>query len=145
MEDAATGNFYYPLILTTMAGTDIEISVPVSIHHGWDMLEDFLVETLPLVSHLDTFRCELTLKDSRTQEAPQEALSDPIQDTLWVHTRFHLIVQKCFQTYDHRDQIRGEEYEDYPRAVRVPPNSTGGYPGKGLLVGAAAATCVGRT
>ena len=29
----------YPLILATMAGTDIEIAAPVSIRHQWDMLE----------------------------------------------------------------------------------------------------------
>ena len=125
-ENGATGSCHYPVILTTMAGTDIEIAAPVSIHHRWDMLEDFLVENLPLVSHLDTFGCELILMDPRTQEA----LSDPIQETLWDHTHFHLIVQKCFQTYDHRDQIKGEEYEDYPRAVWVPPNTTGVIPAK---------------
>ena len=97
-----TGGCHYTLLLTTMAGTDIEIVVPVSIHHRWDTLEDYLVENLPAVSHLDTFGCELTLLDPHTQQT----LSDPIQDTLWVNARFHLIVQKCFQKYDCRDQTR---------------------------------------
>ena len=51
-----------------MAGTVIQIVVPVSIHHRWDMLEDHLVERSPAVSHLDTFGCECT----------QQALCDPI-------------------------------------------------------------------
>ena len=55
--------------MKSVAGTDIKVVVPVSIHHRWDMLEDYLVENLPAVSNLDTFGCELTLLDSRTQQA----------------------------------------------------------------------------
>ena len=32
------------LYLTTLAGTVIQIQVPVSIHHTWEMLEEYLVE-----------------------------------------------------------------------------------------------------
>ena len=84
------------------------------------MLEDYLVENLPAVSHLDTFGCELILLDADTHQA----LSDPIQETLWVNSHFHLVVQECFQRYDCKEQIRGEEYEDYPKAIRVPANAT---------------------
>ena len=45
-----------------------------------------------------------------------------------MNTHFHLIVQGCFQTYDHKLQIQGEEYEDYPRAVWIPANSAGVIP-----------------
>ena len=109
-----------------MAGTVIHIVVPVSIHHRWDMLEDYLVENLPAVSRLDTFGCELTLLDSYTHQA----LCDPIQEALWDNTQYHLIVHDCFQKYDCRDQIQGEEYEDYPKAVWVPANATGIVPAK---------------
>ena len=109
------GNSSYSLRLITMAGTAIQIVVPVSTHHHWDMLEEYLVENLPAVSSLDTFGCELTLL----------ALCDPIQEALWGNTQFHLIVQDCFQRYDCREQIQGEEYEDYPKAIWVPANDTG--------------------
>ena len=49
--------------------SNIEVSVPVKMHHGWSVVEDFLVETLLWVCHLDTFGCALTLLDSRAQEA----------------------------------------------------------------------------
>ena len=113
------GNCSYTLLLTTMAGTGIQIVVPVSIHHRWDMLEDYLVENLPAVSHLDTFGCELILLDADTH-----------QETLWVNSHFHLVVQECFQRYDCKEQIRGEEYEDYPKAIRVPANAAGILPAK---------------
>ena len=129
-ENGTAGSSHYSVILTTIAGIDIEISAPVTIHHQWDMLEDFLVENLPLVSHLETFGCELILLDPHTQEV----LSDPIHETLWANTHFHLIVQQCFQIYDHKDQIQGEEYEDYPRAVWIPPNATGVIPAKASSV-----------
>ena len=109
-----------------MAGTVIQMGVPVSRHHRWDMLEDYLVENLPAVSRLDTFGCELTLLDSYTHQA----LCDPIQEALWDNTQYHLIVHDCFQKYDCRDQIQGEEYEDYPKAVWVPANATGIVPAK---------------
>ena len=32
-----------PLKLVTMAGKEIEVIVPVSIYHHWEMLEDYLV------------------------------------------------------------------------------------------------------
>ena len=73
---------HYSLILTTVAGTDIEIAAPGSIHHQWDMLEDFLVEKLPAVNHLDTFGCELFLLHPHTQEA----LCDPNHEALWANT-----------------------------------------------------------
>ena len=94
------GNCSYTLLLTTMAGTVIHIVVPVSIHHRWDMLEDYLVENLPAVSHLDTFGCELTLLDSYTHQA----LCDPIQEALWGNTQY----QDCFQKYDCKHQIQGK-------------------------------------
>ena len=50
-----------PLKLVTMAGNEIEVIVPVSIYHHWEMLEDYLVELLPKRFGLDTFGCELKL------------------------------------------------------------------------------------
>ena len=79
------------------------------------------VERLPVVSHLDTFGCELTLLDGDTHQA----LQDPIQEDLWWNTQFHLVVQECFRQYDCKEQLQGEDYEDYPKAVWVPANDTG--------------------
>ena len=115
------GNSSYCLQLTTMAGTAIRIEVPVRIHHAWDMLEAYLVEHLPAVSSLDTFRCELTLFDADTHLA----LCYPIQETLWVNAQFRLVVQDCFQRVDCKEQLKGEEYDDYPKAICVPANDTG--------------------
>ena len=109
------------LQLNTIAGTTIEIHVPVSIHHTWEMLEEYLVEHLPLVSQIDTFGCELTLLDADTHQA----LQDPTQEDLWWNTQFCLIVHECFQQVERKEQIQGLEYEDCPKAIRVPANDTG--------------------
>ena len=58
-DDEMTGICLYTLLLATMAGADIKIVVSVSIHHRWDMLEDYLVGNLETVSHLDTLGCDL--------------------------------------------------------------------------------------
>ena len=111
------------LQLNTIAGTTVQVYVPVSIYHTWEMLEEYLVEHLPAVSHLDTFGCELTLLDADTHQA----LQDPIQEDLWWrwNTQFSLIVHECLQQFERKEQIRGIEYEDYPKAIRVPANDTG--------------------
>ena len=109
------------LQLKTIAGTTIQIHVPVSIFHTWEMLEEYLVEHLSAVSHLDTFGCELALLDADTHQA----LQDPIQEDLWWNTQFSLIVHECFQQFERKEQIRGIEYEDYPKAIRVAANDTG--------------------
>ena len=44
-----------PLKLVTMAGNEIQVAVPISIYHHWEMLEDYLVELLSKSFGLDTF------------------------------------------------------------------------------------------
>ena len=47
--------------------------------------------------------------------------------------RHHSLPPDCsdfFQKYDCRDQIQGDEYEDYRKAVWVPSNATGVVPAK---------------
>ena len=55
------GICHCPLRLVTFAGKEIETTVPVSIYHHWEMLEDYLVERLAKSFDLDTFGCELML------------------------------------------------------------------------------------
>ena len=90
---------------------DIQIVVPISIHHNWEMLEDYLVEHLPAVGQLDACGCELTLVDADTHQV----LCDPIHDELWNNMRFHLVAQDCFQSYSCKEQIQRDVYEAHPR------------------------------
>ena len=98
--------------LTTLAGNDIAVLVLVR------------VESLPTVSQPDTFGCEIDLLHPHTQEA----LADPIQDALRNNTHFQLVVRQCFVVYEHKHQIQGEDYLDYPRAVWIPANTAGVIP-----------------
>ena len=43
------------LYLTTLAGAVIQLQVPVSIYHTWEMLEEYPVEHLPYISPIETF------------------------------------------------------------------------------------------
>ena len=116
-EEDFDGSSICVLLLTTMAGNELKIEVPISIHHNLEMLEDYLVEHLPAISQLDTFGCELTLIDADTHHA----LSDPIQDELWNHTCFHLVVRNCFQTFNYKEQIQRSVYEALPKAISPGP------------------------
>ena len=99
-----------------LAGTVIQMQVPVSIHHTWEMLEEYLVEHLPRNSLTDTFGCELTLINADTQMA----LQDPIQEDLWKNNHFNLVVHDCFRTMENNKHLQGIDYEDCPKAIRVP-------------------------
>ena len=109
------------LYLTTLAGTVIQIQVPGSIHHTWEMLEEYLVEHLPLNSLIDTFDCELTLFDTDTQMA----LQDPTQEDLWKNNHFCLVVHECFLTMENNKHLQGLDYEDCLKAIRVPVTDSG--------------------
>ena len=54
-----------------------------------------------------------------------QVLQDPMQEDLWWNTQFCLIVRECFQQVERKEQIQGLEYEDCPKAIRVPANDTG--------------------
>ena len=97
------------------------MQVPVSIHHTWDMLEEYLVERLPLNSLIDTFGCELTLINADTQMA----LQDPIQEDLWKNNHFCLVVHECFLTMENNKHLQGLDYEDCPKAIRVAVTDSG--------------------
>ena len=99
-----------------MAGNEIQVIVPVSIYHNWEMLEDYLVEHLSKCCGLDTFGCEPMLLAVDTLHP----LCDPIHDELWDNEGFHLVIQDCVR----------EVYEDHPKAIWVPVNESGILPAK---------------
>ena len=124
--DIPTWNFFKDdsllrLCLTTLAGTVIQLQVPLSIHHTWDMLEEYLVEHLPCHSLIETFGCELTLINVDTQVA----LQDPIQEELWKSGQFCLMVHDCFRVLENNKSLVGLEYEECPKAIGVPISDSG--------------------
>ena len=102
------------LYLTTLAGTVIQLQVPVSIYHTWEMLEEYLVE--PCISPIETFGCELTLLNADTQVA----LQDPVQEELCNTNHFCLIVHECFRCLENNKPLQELDCEDCPKAIRVP-------------------------
>ena len=112
-----------------MAGNELEVIVPVSIYHHWEMLEDHLVELLSKSFGLDTFGCELTLLTEDTL-CP---LSDPIHEELWDGKGFHLVIQKSLRKVSLKEQIQRDVYEDHPKATWVPANKSGILPAKAFF------------
>ena len=120
---------YCPLRLVTLAGKEIETTVPLSIYHEWETLEDYLVELLAQSFDLDTFGCELML----ISDDARSPLSDPIHEELWEGNRYQLIIQESFRVVSAKDQIRRDAYDDHPRAIWVPANETGILPAKAFF------------
>lgn len=61
---------------------------------------------------------EATKKDTADENVDADthhALSDPIQDELWNHTCFHLVVQNCFQTHSYKEQIQRSVHDALPK------------------------------
>ena len=85
-EELADGAPYH-LTLTTLGGNEIVVPVLVRDHRSWETLEDLLVESLPMVSQIDTLGCELALLHPHNQEA----LTDPIQDALRDDTHLFIL------------------------------------------------------
>ena len=112
-----------------MAGKEIEVIVPVSIYHHWEMLEDYLVELLARSFDFDTFGCELML----IAEDTLSPLSDPIHEELWEDKGFQLVIQKSFQKMSSKEQIRREVYDDHPKAIWVPASESGILPTKAFF------------
>ena len=106
------------LYLTTLAGTVIQLHVPVSIYHTWEMLEEYLVEHLPCISPIETFGCELTLLNADTQVA----LQDPVQEELWNTNHFCLIVHECFRCLENNKPLFF--FHEYGRRVGMVPRSS---------------------
>ena len=119
-----------PLKLVTMAGKEIDVIVPVSIYHHWEMLEDYLVELLATKSFgIDTFGCELKL----VAEDTLSPLSDPIHEVLWDSKGFQLVIQESFHKVGLKEQIRREEYDNHPKAIWVCINESGILPAKAFF------------
>ena len=53
------------------------------------------------------------------------ALQDPIQEDQWWNTQFCLVVHECFQTAENNKKFQGLDYEDCPKAIRVPATDSG--------------------
>ena len=124
--DSMAGICHCPLRLITLAGKEINTIVPVSIYRHWEMLEDYLVDRLAKSFDLDTFGCELML----IAEDTRSPLSDPIHEELWEDKGFQLVIHKTFRKVSSKEQIRRDEYEDHPKAIRVPVNESGILPAK---------------
>ena len=77
-----------------------------------------LIEHLPCISPIETFGCELTLLNADAQVA----LQDPVQEEC---QSFRLIAHECFWCLENNKPLQELDYEDCPKAIRVPVSDSG--------------------
>ena len=53
------------------------------------------------------------------------ALQDPVQEEMWNTNDFCLIVHECFRYLENKKPLQGFDYEDCPKAIRVPASESG--------------------
>ena len=111
------------LILTTLAGNEIPISMNIAQHDRLAELEDNKVD-YATVTMSDVFGCEVDLVHPNTQEH----LRDPIWNTLRINTSFDLVVRECMEVCQSKRQFQESEGQEYPKAVKVPSNISGVIP-----------------
>ena len=79
------------------------------------------MDYLATVTRLDVFGSEVDLVHLNTQEYPEGQIWDALQ----VNTSFNLIVREWLEVlvYQSKADFEDHEYQDYPKAVKVPVNS----------------------
>ena len=105
----------FHLILTTLAGEEIQLALELNELSRLDEFEDEAIQQLPKLGGSSTFGCALTFvcRDSQVR------LVDPIWQTLRNNYCFNVISQPCFEVAEHKGQVKGDA-----KAIRVPYSST---------------------
>ena len=105
----------FHLVLTTLAGEEIQLAIEVNEFTRLDEFEDEVIQQLPRLGQSSTFGCALTFvcRDSRMK------LADPIWPTLLDNYCFNVISQPCLDIAENKGQGKGGA-----KAIRVPYSGT---------------------
>lgn len=111
------------LLLTTLAGNEVAISISIAQYDRLDDFEEHTVDYLATVSSLDVFGSEMDFIHPTTQENLQDRIWDAPQE----NTSFTIVIRECVETFHSKEDFEGCAYRD-PKAVRVPASDSGVAP-----------------
>ena len=100
-----------PLILLTLAGDELPVTVDPTAHVSLQSFENAVLERLPLLGSNTTLGCELQFVQTNTLQI----LVDPTQYALSTNHRYYVIARQCMVEAVHKGQLKGEV-----KAIRVP-------------------------
>ena len=106
------------LVLTTLSGTVIKISMCVAKFDRLVDLEDHIVDYLASVTDLKVFGCTIDF----LQVVAQTYLEDPIWEKLQQTWEYSIIFRDCREVLPSQENLEGCPLHDIPLAVHVPMN-----------------------
>ena len=109
------------LVLTTLSGMAIHVSLSVAKFDRFEDLEDQVMDYLASVTDLAVFGCSIDFLHLATQTY----LEDPIWDKLQQSKEYCIIFKDCSETLHTQELLEGCPIYNVPLAVHVPMNPEG--------------------
>ena len=128
------------LVLTTLSGVTIKVSLSVAKFDRFEDLEDQVMDYLVSVTDLKVFGRSIDF----LQTATQTYLEDPIWDRLQQSTAYTIVFRDSSVILPSQEQLEGCPIHHVPLAVHVPIEPRGNRPGRGFCRGSASAACQRR-
>ena len=112
------------LVLTTLSGATINVSLSVAKFDRFEGLEDHVMHYLVSVTDLKVFGCSIEFLHLATQTY----LEDPIWDKLQQSMEYCIIFKDCSEVLPSQELLEGYPIHKIPLAVHVPMNPEGVVP-----------------
>ena len=106
------------LVLTTLSGVTIKVSLSVAKFDRFEDLEDQVMDYLVSVTDLKVLGCSIDF----LQTATQTYLEDPIWDKLQQSTEYTIVFRDSSVILPSQEQLEGCPISHVPLAVHVPMN-----------------------
>ena len=106
------------LVLTTLSGVTIKVSLSVAKFDRFEDLEDQVMDYLASVTDLKVFGCSIDF----LQTATQTYLEDPIWDRLQQGMAYTVVFKDSSVILSSQEELEGCPIHQVPLAVRVPMN-----------------------
>ena len=106
------------LVLTTLSGVTIKVSLSVAKFDRFEDLEDQVMDYLASVTDLKVFGCSIDF----LQTATQSYLEDPIWDRLQQGVAYTVVFKDSSVILPSQEQLEGCPIHQVPLAVHVPMN-----------------------
>ena len=112
------------LVLTTLSGVAMNVSLSIAKFDRFEDLEDHVMDYLVSVTDLKVFGCSIEFLHLATQTY----LEDPIWDKLQQSMEYCIIFKDCSEVLPSQELLEGYPIHKIPLAVHVPMNPEGVVP-----------------
>ena len=108
----------FHLVLTTLSGTVVTISMSIAKFDRFEDLEDHVVDYLASVTDLKVFGCAIDF----LQADMQPYLDNPVWEMLQQSTEYSIVFRDCCEVFPTKESFEERPLRDIPLAIHVPMN-----------------------